>query len=117
MPKSTAYFFKLKTQLLQNKNFLVQIEKSKSKKRIEKLLKTASSSELDILRDLSKNIADKNIQISKTNLNTKKKFENIVKLIASFQRTSTINKSQASLRRFLLKFSNILPVVAKTVLK
>ena len=120
MVKTTAIIseaFKLRQRLLDNKPFLVEIEKAKRKKKIEKLIKQASSSELDILRDLLKNISDKNIEISKSVLNTKKKIDNVVSVIARYQRTPSIHKSQSSLRRFLLKFSPVLPVIAKTVLK
>ena len=108
--------FKLRQRLIDNKHFLKEIEKSKTKARVEKLLKSASAPELDILREIIKNIAAKNIHISKSILNSKKKFDSVVTLIASFQRKSTINKSQGSLKKFLVKFSHILPIVAKTVI-
>ena len=120
MVKATAIIsesFKLRQRLLDNKPFLVEIGKAKRKKTLEKLIKQANSSELDILRDLLKNISEKNIEISKSVLNTKKKFDNVVSLIASYQRTPSIHKSQSSLQRFLLKFIHVLPVIAKTVLK
>ena len=116
-PTVISEAFKFKQRLLDNISFLVNIEKSKTKKKIEKLLKSATISELDILRDLIKNIAAKNIPINKSIINSKKKFDNIVSLISSFERTSSIHSSKVSLRRFLQKFSNILPVIAKSVLK
>ena len=78
------------------------------------MIKKANSTELDILRELIKNIAKKNIEVSKSILNTKKKFAGIVSLISSYMRMSTIHRSQKSLRKFLLKFSTVLPIAAKT---
>ena len=116
-PTVISETFKFKQRLIDNKPFLVNIERSKTKKKIEKLLKSATISELDILRDLIKNIAAKNIPINKSIINSKKKFDNIVSLISSFERTSSIHSSKVSLRRFLLKLSNILPVIAKSFKK
>ena len=109
MVKATAISeaFKLRQSLIDNKHFLEQIEKSKTKKRVEKLLQSASGSELAILKDLIKNIAAKNIHINKSILTSKKKFDSVITLIASFQSTSRIHKSQPALKKFLLKFSNI----------
>ena len=109
--------FKFRQRLIDNKPFSQSIEKSKSRKKTEKLIKKANSTELDILRELIKNIAKKNIEVSKSILNTKKKFAGIVSLISSYMRMSTIHRSQKSLRKFLLKFSTVLPIAAKTVLK
>ena len=107
---------KLREDLIENKNFLLLIEKAKTIKKTQKLIKSASISELDILKDLIENISDKNIQIRKNLLDTKKKYGNVVSLIASFKRTSSIHKSKASLRRFLIKFAKTLPIIVKTVL-
>ena len=109
--------FELKQRLIDNKPFLVNIEKSKTKKRLEKIVKSASVAELNILKDLIKNIAAKDIQISKSIVNSKKKIDSIIALISSFRRTSSIHKSQPALRKFLLKFSSILPVITRTVLQ
>ena len=108
---------KFRQDLTENKNFLLMIEKSKTERKTEKVIKSASKSELCILKDLIQNISDKNIQISKNLLDTKKKYGSVVSLIASFKRTSSIHKSQASLRRFLIKFARTLPIIVKTVLQ
>ena len=108
---------KFRQDLTENKNFLLQVEKSKTERKTEKLIRSASKSELCILKDLIKNMSDKNIQISKNLLDTKKKYGSVVSLITSFKRTSSIHKSQASLRRFLIKFARTLTIIVKTVLQ
>ena len=118
MVKSTliSEAFKLKQRLIENKQFLVNIEKSKTCKAREKLLQQANISELHIIRDLIKAIAAKDIEISKNLLKKNKQIKHIIELIRTFQRTPTLYKSDTSLRRFLIKFINVLPLIAKTVL-
>ena len=60
--------FELKQRLIDNKPFLVNIEKSKTKKRLEKIVKSASVAELNILKDLIKNIAKDRFEMKRTHL-------------------------------------------------
>ena len=115
-PTLISQAFHLKQRLIDNKQFLVNIEKSKTNKGREKLLRNASNSELPIFRDLIKAISAKDIEISKSILKRNKQIRLVVDLIKKFQRTPSIHKSDASLRRFLMKFVAVLPLVAKTVL-
>ena len=48
---------KLREDLIENKNFLLLIEKAKTIKKTQKLIKSASISELGILKDLIENIS------------------------------------------------------------
>ena len=95
----------------------MNIEKSKIKKKIEKLVQSATSFELYILRDLIKNITAKNIPFNKSIIESKKTFDNIFSIISSFEKISSIHGSKVSMRLFLLNFSNILSVITKNVLK
>ena len=108
--------FNLKKRLVDNKQFLVDIEKSKTSKRREKLLIKANNIQLHVIRDLIKAIAAKDIEINKSILKKNKHIKQVVELIKKFHRTTSIYKSDASLRRFLIKYTHVLPLIVKAVL-
>ena len=115
-PTLISEAFKFKQRLIENKQFLVNLEKTKTNKSRVKLLHSANSGQLHILRDLIKSIHAKDIEISKSILKSKKKVKVVIDLINKFQKTPSIYKSDSFLRRFLLKFVSVLPIIAKTVL-
>ena len=74
-------FFELRQRLTDNKQFLVQVASAKSEAARRRLILQAKSDHLDILRDLIKNIADRNIEIEKAlyyELENKKKTQDLV---------------------------------------
>ena len=115
-----SHYFELKQRLLDNKAFLVQLASAKSEKSCQKLIQKASSVHLQILRDLIKNIADRNIEIEKSifyQLENKKLVLVLVKVLKKFQKQPDIYRRKNQLRQFLLGTSKLLPYLIKTILK
>ena len=115
-PTLISEALKLKKRLIDNKAFLVRLEKSKTNKGREKLLHLASPQELHILKDIISNISSKEIEISKSVLKTKRQLQAVIDLIKRFQKTTSVHKSDSALRKFLIKFASSLPLVAGSVL-
>ena len=115
-----SHYFELKQRLLDNKAFLVQLASTKSEKSCQKLIQKASSVHLQILCDLIKNIADRNIEIEKSifyQLENKKLVLVLVKVLKKFQKQPDIYRRKNQLRQFLLGTSKLLPYLIKTILK
>ena len=115
-----SHYFELKQRLLDNKAFLVQLASAKSEKSCQKLIQKASSVHLQILRDLIKNIANRNIEIEKSifyQLENKKLVLVLVKVLKKFQKQPDIYHRKNQLRQFLLDTSKLLPYLIKTILK
>ena len=115
-PTLISEALKLKKRLIDNKAFLVRLEKSKTNKGREKLLHLASPQELHILKDIISNISSKEIEISKSVLKTKRQLQAVIDLIKRFQKTTSVHKLDSALRKFLIKFASSLPLVAGSVL-
>ena len=113
-------YFEFKERLIENKDFLLQIASAKSAKSRCKLISQARGLSLNVLRDLFKNIADRNIEIEKSiflHLERKKSVQDLVQILKKFQKHPTIYRSENKLRQFLVKYNNLLPYIIKTILK
>ena len=114
------HYFELRQRLIDNKDFLVQIASAKTEKSRARLLQSAASEQLNLLRDLLKNIAERNIDIDKTiyyQLESKKRVEDLNKVLKKFIKHPEIYRKDKNLRQFLKSSSKLLPYIIKTILK
>ena len=114
------HYFDLRQRLIDNKNFLLQIATAKSDKSRCKLIKAAKSDNLNVLRDLLRNIANRSIEIEKSiyyQLQNKNKVQDLVKILKRFQKYPGIYSSERNLRQFLINSISLLPYIIKTILK
>ena len=114
------HYFELRQRLIDNKDFVVQIASAKTEKSRARLLQSAASEQLNLLRDLLKNIAERNIDIDKTiyyQLESKKRVEDLNKVLKKFIKHPEIYRKDKNLRQFLKSSSKLLPYIIKTILK
>ena len=114
------HYFELRQRLNDNKDFLVQIASAKTEKSRPRLLQSAASEQLNLLRDLLKNIPERNIDIDKTiyyRLESKKRVEDLNKVLKKFIKHPEIYRKDKNLRQFLKSSSKLLPYIIKTILK
>ena len=114
------HYFELRRRLIDNKDFLVQIASAKTEKSRARLLQSAASEQLNLLRDLLKNIPERNIDIDKTiyyQLESKKRVEDLNKVLKKFIKHPEIYRKDKNLRQFLKSSSKLLPYIIKTILK
>ena len=114
------HYFELRQRLIDNKYFLVKIASAKTEKSRARLLQSAASEQLNLLRDLLKNIAERNIDIDKTiyyQLESKKRVEDLNKVLKKFIKHPEIYRKDKNLRQFLKSSSKLLPYIIKTILK
>ena len=114
------HYFELRQRLIDNKDFLVQIASAKTEKSRARLLQSAASEQLNLLRDLLKNIPERNIDIDKTiyyQLESKKRVEDLNKVLKKFIKHPEIYRKDKNLRQFLKSSSKLLPYIIKTILK
>ena len=113
-------YFELKQRFIDNKQFLVQVARAKSETARRRIVQQAKNHQLEILRALIKNIADRNIEIEKSlyhQLENKKKTQEVVKILKKFQKQPSIYSDSRHLRQFLLNSISVLPYLVKTILK
>ena len=115
---SVSKYFTFRQRLIDNKNFLVLLAQAKTEKVRVKLLRLATNSQLNVLKDLVLNIADKNIEIGKEiykKLLRKKKVKDPGKLINRIKRSPEV--SVKKLRLLLLKYNCTLPFIIQSILQ
>ena len=113
-------YFDLKQCFIDNKQFLVQVARAKSETARRRIVQQAKNHQLEILRALIKNIADRNFEIEKSlyyQLENKKKTQEVVKILKKFQKQPSIYSDSRHLRQFLLNSNSVLPYLVKTILK
>ena len=111
-------YFAFRQRLIENKTFLVDFAKARTEQAREKLVKSASPSQLLVLKDLVLNIAEKNIEIDKhlfQYLQKKKKVKDLTHLISRIKRSPEVPEKK--LRLLLFKFNSVLPCMIKSVLQ
>ena len=117
MVSKTSKFVKLRQKLIDHKTFLLQLKNTESKKEKILLLKKTKGKQLSVLKDLVKNIVDKNIPISRETL---KKLEHIGKikyLLQKFKKNSDVYKNRKKLKTALIHLNDILPLFIESILK
>ena len=110
----------LRKLLIANKTFLVQIKSAASPRKRKKLLKEADRNQLELLRDLIKNIEKENVEIKKSifnELESRHKVKSLVKIISKFRKNPHIYSTIRHLRQFLLSIESVLPYIIQSVLK
>ena len=115
---SVSKYFLFRQRLVDNKNFLVSLAQAKTEKARGKILRLATNSQLNVLKDLILNIAEKNIEIGKEiykKLLRKKKVKDLGKLVSRIKRSPEV--SEKKLRLLLLKFNCSLPFIIQSILQ
>ena len=115
---SVSKYFIFRQRLVDNKNFLVSLAQAKTEKARGKILRLATNSQLNVLKDLILNIAEKNIEIGKEiykKLLRKKKVKDLGKLVSRIKRSPEV--SEKKLRLLLLKFNCSLPFIIQSILQ
>ena len=113
---SLSKFVKIRQRFIDNKSFLLQIKEANSKDR-RKLLKNSNGKQLAIIKDLVKNVVEKNVPISKETLKKLEKSGKVKFLLRKFKKTSDVYKDKKKLRSAIIQLNDILPLFILSLIK